>query len=109
MAKKPPQRLVDVPDMKGWPMPKVAAWINENMPGLQAEACPWTSSTDRQLGRLRSPGKGRKGYRLTINRLRDGGRGSILVERLHRHTSSETYRESNDVARWLRRYQTGEE
>jgi hypothetical protein len=71
---------------------------------------PWTVSTDRQIGRLRWPGKGRKGYRLlvrvnlstpTLRRepfLWDHRRCHILD-----HKSGETYRTNAEVVDWMER------
>lgn len=50
------------------------------------------SNTDRKIGRLRSPGKGRKGYELKVFR----GQECVF-----RHDSSETYRMNYEVCRWI--------
>ena len=56
---------------------QLAAWINsanlvtDDGIAVKAVVEPWTTSTDRKAGRLRIPGRGRKGLRLTITLVED--------------------------------------
>jgi len=54
---------------------------------------PYTENTDRKIGRLRWPGKGRRGTLLTV---RDEHYALLL-----RHCSAETYRCNAEVEAWL--------
>lgn len=67
--------------------------------GLRAKVEPWRSSTDRKIGRLSWPGKGRKGSRIRI------WCGDALVLD---HKNSETYRRVSEVTDWLTRWERGE-
>ena len=77
---------------------QLAAWINANELTFEGHAVaakiePSYTNTDRKIGRLRWPGKGRRGLKLTIwyERL---GRQPVFE-----HDSSETYRRHKE-ARW---------
>lgn len=87
---------------------QLAAWVNANklvlrgsLPGREVIAIvePSTSSTDRKIGRLRWPGKGRKGTVLRIH-LR-----SVALcadyQALYRHDTSETYRRHAEARAWV--------
>ena len=78
----------------------IAKWINENVPELNATVQPSTYSTDRKIGRLRWPGKGRKGNRLIVTRKR----GDVVIID---HNSAETYRTNAEVEEWLARWIAG--
>jgi hypothetical protein len=84
-----------IPDFKGWPLKRVGAWITENMPGLTTTVEPSWCNTDRKYkgSRLRWPGKGRSGYKLTVYR-----KGAVQFT----HNSAETYRSNDEIARKLR-------
>lgn len=71
----------------------IAQWINDNMPGYRAKTEQGYADTDRKIGRLRVPGKGRYGTRLKV------WRGTELVLD---HNNAETYRRTSEVEAWLR-------
>jgi hypothetical protein len=75
----------------------IARHVNESVKGLTARVEPSYSSTDRQLTgtRLRSPGKGRSGNKLTIH-VTGHPEWVVLA-----HDSSETYRSNDEVELWL--------
>lgn len=75
----------------------LATIIKDRWPDLYVECIPWTTNTDRPCGRLRIPGKGRNGYKLTVRQGRDGWNGEVLLS----HESGETYRENAEVAQWI--------
>jgi hypothetical protein len=88
-----------LPYPRGRRLSSIAAWINANHAlGIKASVEQSFVSTDRKAGRLRIPGKGRKGTRLRIRK--DG------VE-LHSHNSAETYRCNYEAELWLARYILG--
>jgi len=60
----------------------------------------WRTSTDRQIGRLRWPGKGRAGYRLTVS---ESLQDNLVGGHLFRHESGETYRRNAEVVEWMTR------
>jgi hypothetical protein len=70
----------------------IAKDINENMDGYTAEISEGYCNTDRKIGRLRSPGKGRYGNKITIYK-----NGAEVFE----HNSAETYRYNEEVEEWL--------
>ena len=72
----------------------IAKWINENMPGYQAEIAEGYCNTDRDIPgtRLRRPGKGRYGNKLIVKK------GDQVI---FRHNSAETYRSNSEVEYWL--------
>ena len=79
------------------PVPRLAAfasWINEHTV-LTAEVERSYTNTDRKVGRLRAPGKGRHGNRLLV---RDAKGREIFS-----HDSSQTYRHNSEVLEWLQR------
>jgi hypothetical protein len=80
----------------------IAKWINENIPELHAHVQSTTVSTDRKMGRLRWPGKGRTGNRLVVRRVRGGG--EVVLD----HNAAETYRTNDEVEAWLARWVAGE-
>lgn len=73
----------------------IAAWLNAHVPALVAEIVEGYDSGDRQMGRLRSPGKGRYGTRLIV---KDRASGEVVKD----HNSAEAYRTNNDVEQWIK-------
>ena len=53
---------------------------------------PWTTNTDRKIGRLRVPGCGREGHKVEV--YPSNPRGDLLFS----HTTSETYRTNRELA-----------
>ena len=85
------------PYPKARTLKKIAEWVNSNPSlGLAANTRSVVYSTDRKAGRLRIPGKGRKGVLLTLT----DESGKILFS----HNSGETYRCNFEVERWLAFY-----
>lgn len=89
----------------------LAAKIEQLFPELVAIVYPAAHplggfcNTDRKIGRLRHPGKGRRGSRLMVS-IRPGHeqtpfwrdrRGPVVFE----HNAAETYRTNADVVRWI--------
>lgn len=72
----------------------IAEWINANVPALDARVEPGYCNTDRKVGRLRWPGKGRTGNRIIVTDRKDG-------RRVLDHNSAETYRTNSEVEQWL--------
>jgi len=64
-----------------------------NLPGYTAEIVEGYCNTDRKIGRLRSPGKGRYGNQLIVKDLQ----GNVVLD----HNAAETYRYNEEVERWL--------
>ena len=85
--------------MKARRLKDLADVINEQYPDLVARVEPSSCNTDRLVGRLRKPGRGRKGNRLVV-RWRHlpplDPEGLVL-----NHNSAETYRRNAEVERWL--------
>lgn len=75
----------------------IAKWINENLPELRAHVEEGHCNTDRKIGRLRWPGKGRTGNQLLVYRKVD--KVKVLD-----HNSAETYRSNAEVEYWLDRW-----
>jgi len=77
-------------------LPAIAAWINVNMSryGYLAKIEAGYCNTDRKIGRLRIPGKGRHGNRLIVLR-----EGVAVLD----HNAAETYRTNSEVESWLQR------
>jgi hypothetical protein len=77
-------------------LPTIAKWINANMAeqGYVARIEGGYCNTDRKIGRLRWPGKGREGNRLIVERY-----GTKVLD----HNSAETYRFNSEVEFWLER------
>ncbi len=75
----------------------IAKWINENRPELVATVERIRVDTDRKIGRLRWPGKGRWGNRIIVKRKRGG---AVLLD----HNGAETYRRNDEVEAWLAKY-----
>lgn len=83
-------------------LPALAEFIRDRWPELRVTLEEWTTSTDRKAGRLRIPGRGRRGKRLTVydralDRSGYGCRESVLLQ----HHSGETYRFNSDVCEWI--------
>lgn len=80
--------------MKTRKLKTIAEYINNNMnmKGYSAFLEKSYTNTDRKAGRLRIPGKGRSGYKLTV-----GFYGKIIFT----HDSSQTYRSNKEVENWL--------
>lgn len=74
---------------------QMADYINAMSHEFTAHIQESWSSTDRQLGgsRLRSPGLGKDGVRLTVHN--ENG------DEIFHHDTSETYRCNNEVALWI--------
>lgn len=87
------------PPKKARRLKQIAAWINENRQELVATAEPSMCNTDRKIGRLRWPGKGRKGSRIIVRRKKTG---EVLLD----HNSAETYRSNKEVELWLDHYES---
>jgi len=94
-----------MPGFKIKPIPPrlsvLARFIEETWPDLRVTLRPWTTNTDAKIGRLRWPGKERKGKLLEVRDPqlgRDGlcDRGLIL-----RHESGDAYRHNGDVCQWI--------
>jgi hypothetical protein len=83
---------------------QLANWINTNKlvddqgRRVEARVTNWRTNTDRKIGRLRWPGKGREGLLLEIWPV-----GSFWHpdQRLFRHESSETYRRHSEARQWV--------
>lgn len=73
----------------------IAKYINENWPGFTAKVEKSWASTDRKIkgSRLRWPGKGRTGNRLTVL----DPSGTKVLD----HNAAETYRSNDEVERWI--------
>lgn len=82
----------------------IADWINANRPELRATIEEGYCNTDRQIGRLRSPGKGRHGNRIKVFRRKDKHVGLMGPKPLLDHNAAETYRSNDEVERWLSEY-----
>jgi len=78
----------------------IVNWINANLPDLFAEITEGYCNTDRQIGRLRHPGKGRHGNRLIV-RVRSARKLFSEWPRLLDHNSAQTYRNNGEVEQWL--------
>lgn len=75
----------------------IAAWINANLSELEAVVEEGYSNTDRKIGRLRWPGKGRRGTRIIVRRKRDR---TVMLD----HNAAEVYRKNAEVEAWLTKY-----
>ena len=75
-------------------LPTLAKWINANMAdkGYEAKIEGGYCNTDRKIGRLRCPGKGRTGNQLVVTRY-----GTKVLD----HNSAETYRTNQEAESWL--------
>lgn len=82
---------------------QLAAWINasrlksETGRPVRARVEPSYTNTDRMLGRLRRPGRGRRGLKLAILEHDDIHR--VLFE----HDQSQTYRRHAEAREWIER------
>lgn len=72
----------------------IAEWINANVPALRARIERGYCNTDRKVGRLIWPGKGRTGNRIIVVRVADGTKALD-------HNAAETYRTNDEVEAWL--------
>lgn len=81
---------------------RLAKLIEKRWPHLVVKVESWKSSTDRSIGRLRWPGKGRTGSRITVEQydLNEVYRFKTLLD----HRNSETYRRLTEVVEWMRSY-----
>jgi hypothetical protein len=72
----------------------IARWINEHLAdkGYSATITEGHYNTDRKYGRLRWPGKGRTGNKLTV-----WHNGNVV----HEHNAADPYRRNEDMERWL--------
>lgn len=105
--------------MKTKSLAQLAADINREFPDLLATAVPGAGycNTDRKIGRLRWPGKGRRGTLLTVKRRLPrcctgpqhkyslGPYCTICGEHssgiVFQHNAAETYRTNQDVVTWI--------
>lgn len=81
---------------------KLAEMIRTEWPDLQVKVEKDWTSTDRQVGRLIHPGKGRRGLRLLVTdtaQMTPTGPQTIYV-----HSSAETYRRNSEVLDWMADY-----
>lgn len=78
----------------------LAKYINENMPAYEAQVVAGYCNTDRKIGRLRWPGKGRHGNRLKVRRRSDN-------KMVFDHNAAETYRCNDEVVQWIKRVEGG--
>jgi len=75
----------------------LAKEINK-LPGFKARIERGYCNTDRKVGRLRVPGKGREGNRLIVE-----FEGRVVFD----HNAAETYRHNQEVENWLESVQRG--
>ena len=86
---------------------QLANWINEQQlvdsrgRRVCAKVEQRRTSTDRKVGRLRWPGKGRQGLLLEIWLVDPPPKLSYEERRLYRHESSETYRRHSEAREWV--------
>jgi len=80
----------------------IAKHINENWPEYEAKVEKGYCNTDRKIGRLRWPGKGRHGNRLLVRRIADR---KLVFD----HNAAETYRSNDEVEYWVKRVEAGRE
>jgi len=71
----------------------IAREINADLNGFTAEVIRGYACTDRKVGRLRIPGKGRHGSRLVVR----NADGNVVLD----HNSAEPYRRNDEVEAWL--------
>jgi hypothetical protein len=71
----------------------VAKDIEAKLPGWKTKVERSFVNTDRKIGRLRSPGKGRYGLRLRVF----NPQGHLVID----HNNAETYRSTSEVEEWL--------
>lgn len=77
----------------------LARFIRATWPALRVEVRAVTESTDRKVGRLRIPGKGRRGNELEV--YRHAPETLAGWERIYSHNAAETYRSNDEVCRWI--------
>ena len=86
---------------------QLANWINEhqlvdsNGRLVCARVERWRTNTDRKIGRLRWPGKGRQGLLLEIWLVDPPPKLPYDQRRLFRHESGETYRRHSEAREWV--------
>lgn len=80
----------------------LAKEINQKWPVLTVIVEPSIASTDRKVGRLRIPGKGRRGTRIKVYgwSTEPGKLGPLLLS----HDNAETYRHTGEVRAWIEQY-----
>ena len=89
---------------------QLAIWINEHKLVddrgrlVCARVNRVRTSTDRKVGRLRWPGKGRQGLLLEIWLLEPPSSLPYEARRLYRHESSETYRRHSEAREWVEQH-----
>jgi hypothetical protein len=71
----------------------LAAEIQQRWPKLQVKVERGYCNTDRKIGRLRWPGKGRWASRLVVT----DAKGNLLLD----HNNAETYRRTREVRAWI--------
>lgn len=74
---------------------QVVVLLNEDG-RFEATIQPWTTNTDRKIGRLRVAGAGRKGHRVEVYRKGDP---HTRDNRILLHITSETYRTNKELAK----------
>lgn len=93
-----PPRLRESP-LRARRLKTIAAYINATHGDkLKARIERGYCNTDRKIGRLRWPGKGRTGNRLIVT---DAATGKVLLD----HNAAETYRSNDEVEDWLERWE----
>lgn len=90
--------------MKARRLKAIAAWINENVSELHAEVRSSYCNTDRKVGRLRWPGKGRNGNEILVFKSDAPCFDEYHNPPVFRHNAAETYRSNDEVERWLADY-----
>lgn len=85
-----------MPDYPKIRLATIAKLINQKVPGFRAEIVEGYCDTDRKIGRLRHPGKGRYGNRLVVRNKHD----VVVID----HNAAETYRTNEEVLRKVERY-----
>ncbi len=90
----------DPPPPRARRLKAIAAWINENLPELEARTERGHCNTDRKLAGTRfiHRGKGRWGTHLKVYWKVD------RIRPFYDHNSAETYRSNDEVERWLAGY-----
>ncbi len=71
----------------------LAAEIMERWPALKVRVERGHCNTDRMIGRLRWPGKGRYASHITVI----DAYGKVILD----HNNAQTYRTTDDVRRWI--------
>lgn len=86
------QLLTELELLKGTRLASLAKFINDRLPGYVAKIEPGYCNTDRKVGRLRIPGRGRNGNKLVVRK-----NGEVVFD----HNAAETYRKNSEVVNWI--------